>query len=89
MLLLITYELSDANKDYKPFYNAIKSAGSSWWHYLDNTWIINASMSPRECSNLIRPYLEDKDHLLVVDITNQARQGWLPSKAWEWLRNNE
>jgi len=33
--------------------------------------------------------LANNDKLLIVDITKQKRQGWLPKKAWDWIRENE
>ena len=32
--------------------------------------------------------MDDNDRLFIVEITNQKYQGWLPSKAWEWLRDH-
>ena len=41
-----------------------------------------------ECNNLIKSQMDDNDRLFIVEITNQKYQGWLPSKAWEWLRDH-
>lgn len=32
--------------------------------------------------------LDANDYLIVVDITGKARDGWLPQKAWDWIRDN-
>ena len=39
---------------------------------------------------LRRFFQNDKknDYLFLVDITNKARQGWLPKDAWSWLKQN-
>lgn len=89
MILLITYDLKQPDKDYSKLYDAIKNAGSSWWHYLESVWIINTTLSVNECSRLIKTNIDENDTLFVVEITNQAHQGWLPSKAWEWFKANQ
>lgn len=86
MLILITYDLKQPNKDYEALYDAIKGCGSNWWHYLESTWLIQTNISPDECAKRLRQAMDDDDFLLVVDITRQQRQGWLPSKAWDWIK---
>lgn len=88
MLTLIAYDLKSPDKDYKPLYDAIKGLGDKWWHYMDSLWLVHTNLSPDECSHRLQEEIDKSDHLLVVDITNQHRQGWLPSKAWEWIKSN-
>lgn len=88
MILLITYDLKIPDRDYSALYEAIKNAGTSWWHYLDSVWIINTSMTVNDCSNLLHTYMDSSDLLLVLDISGKQYQGWLPTKAWEWLKDN-
>ena len=40
-------------------------------------------------SDKIRSAIDDGDHFMVIDITGQRRQGWMPKKAWDWIRTNE
>jgi len=90
MLILITYDLKQPNRDYSSLYESIKSCGTTWWHFLESVWIIHTNdLDPNECYHRIRECIDDKDNLLVVDITNRNRQGWLPSKAWDWIRQND
>ena len=86
MILLITYDLKQPNRDYESLYEAIKKCGSSWWHYLESTWIVHTTISVDECAKRLRQTMASDDSLLVVDITAQSRQGWLPSKAWDWIK---
>lgn len=88
MLYLITYDLNKPGKDYASLHNTIKTA-SRWWHYLDSTWIIVTEQTVYYWSDKIRAIIDKNDHFLIVDITKQTRQGWLPNEAWEWIRNNE
>lgn len=89
MILLISYDLKEPNRDYESLYEAIKNAGTSWWHYLESTWIINTNLPIDECSNLLHGAMDANDTLLIVDITGKAHQGWLPSKAWDWFSTNK
>lgn len=86
MLILITYDLKQPNRDYESLYEAIKKCSLNWWHYLESTWLIYTNISPDDCVKRLRQTMDDDDFLLVVDITNQKHQGWLPSKAWEWIK---
>jgi len=85
MLYLITYELSK-DKDYTSLYDAIKEYGT-WWHYIESAWIIKTDETVSEISRKLTRYLDEKDDsLLVIKIDPSLRQGWLPKKAWEWIK---
>jgi len=84
---LITYDLLTASKDYEPLYAEIKKF-SGWWHHLESVWIIVTSKSITEVSDSLKAMLDDKDSLLVVDITGKNRRGWLTKRAWDWLDGN-
>lgn len=89
MILLISYDLKQPDRDYSQLYETIKNAGISWWHYLESIWIINTNLSIQECSNLLHNNIDTNDFLFIVDISEKEHQGWLPSKAWEWFRQNK
>lgn len=89
MLVLITYDLKSPDKDYAPLYEAIKKCGDKWWHYLESVWLVHTNLSPNECFERLRENLDGGDRCLVVHITSQQRQGWLPTKAWEWIKAND
>lgn len=89
MLLLITYDLKKADKDYSALYDAIKSCGDKWWHYLESVWIVHTNTySVETCMNYLRTVMDANDYLLVYDVTHKEYNGWLPSKAWEWIKSN-
>ena len=88
MLYMISYDLKSPGRDYTTLYEAIKSFGV-WWHYLESTWIIKTSQSVAQVSELIRQRLDANDYLIVVDITGRKCDGWLPQKAWDWIRDND
>lgn len=89
MLLLITYDLKSKNKDYSSLYDAIKASGDYWWHYMESVWIIHTNTyNAQSCADNLRALLDLQDYLLVYDITSQNYNGWLPSKAWDWIRTH-
>lgn len=88
MLYLVSYDLKESEKDYNSLFEAIKGCSTQWWHYLESVWIINSKNSIDECNSLIKAQMSDKDFLFIVDITDKKYQGWLPSRAWEWIKSN-
>ena len=90
MLILITYDLK-SDKDYHSLHETIKgcSTTNKWWHYMESVWIICTDMSVNECNDIIRRQMDNNDLLFIVEITDMTYQGWLPSKAWEWLDRNK
>lgn len=87
MLYLITYEINTA-KDHSALYDAIKSCGA-WWHYIDSTWIVKSTKSAKEIQAKLKPHIDDvDDSLLVIKIDPGDRSGWLPQRAWDWIKNN-
>jgi hypothetical protein len=83
-ILLITYAKKTVLKDYTPLYESIKANSVSWWHYLDDVWIVNSIISADEFAKKLYPYITKDDRLLVVKLTAE-HQGWLPPDAWKWL----
>lgn len=89
MLILITYAKRSKGKDYSPLYEEIKKCGDHWWHYMDSVWLVHTDLTPEECNKRLLKSIGKDDYLLVVEVTRQKRQGWLPSKAWEWIKAND
>lgn len=84
MIFLITYELNNKDKDYDNLFLEIKRLGH-WWHYIQNTWIINTTTNLEDCTRLLNSKIDENDRLLILDMTNIEMNGWLPEKAWEWI----
>jgi hypothetical protein len=92
MLLLVTYKISADKRNYSGLYEAIKaSPATSWWHYIDSTWLVRTNESPAAMTTRLRAYLDDaEDSLLILKIDNlNEYSGWLPQKAWEWIKANK
>lgn len=87
MVYLVTYDISRATGDYENLYTAIKTiCNGDYQHPLESVWLINTSLSVSEVYNRIRPYMQDKDYLLITKMTN-VYYGWLSKSVWEWLKN--
>ena len=85
--LLITYDLNEPGQKYDSLYETIKALGA-WWHYLDSTWIVKCSLTPDQAFEKVRTSLDEGDHILILDVTADKRQGWLPQEAWDWINKN-
>ena len=83
-VLLVTYDLNKPGQNYDGLYDLLKSA-NSWWHHLDSTWILYTRLSPEIWSQKIRSVIDSGDHFLIIEVRSNY-QGWLPKKAWDWLR---
>lgn len=87
MILLITYDLHKPQQEYAALYEKIKNIGSSWWHYLDSVWIVDTYLSPQAAWEHLTPAVDKDDSVFVTRITNiPGNSGWLPQKAWDWLK---
>lgn len=87
---LVTYDLKVPGRSYSDLYQTIKELGD-WQHPLESAWMVKVddATSVQTVYDAIRPKIDEKDALFVVDITNQNRQGWLSKRVWEWLKKNE
>jgi hypothetical protein len=86
--LLISYDLNRPGQGYSDLHEAIKSLGTSWWHYLDSTWIVSTSLTPTQAFAKLQPTVDTNDSIFIVDITADTNAGWLPAKAWEWIKKH-
>lgn len=85
-LLLATFALRNNEKDYNPFFVALRGNVLQWWHFIDQTCVVATHHSADELARLLTPHIDGvKDSLLVVEIEPHEFQGWLPRTAWDWL----
>jgi len=87
MILLVSYDLKVPGRDYAKLYEALKSA-PAWWHYLESTWILSTTDPVSTWQEKIRATMDENDNLFMVDITGKPYSGWLPTKAWEWIKQH-
>jgi hypothetical protein len=88
MVYLITYDLNAQGKDYNALYEQIKSLGECF-HPLESVWFLQSDVDVNTITEQLRTKMDNNDNILVVEITEQAHQGWLPKTAWEWLNTHQ
>lgn len=84
---LISYDLNNKSKEYNFLYEEIKRS-DTWWHYLESVWIITSREDLYNLRMRLQNLLDKDDSLLVIDIHGGQADGWLPTDAWDWLKNN-
>lgn len=88
MIHIVSYTISP-KREMSPLIEELKQS-SSWWHYLDDTWLVSTDETAQQLWNRLAKKFRTSDHVIVIEITkNHTRQGWLPKEAWEWIRNQE
>jgi len=86
--LLITYDLNKPGQNYDDLYKEIKGLGASWWHYLDSTWLVSTNLTADQAASRLLKVLDKSDHVLVLNVTGDDHQGWLPQEAWNWIKKH-
>lgn len=82
---LITYDLN-YNDNYELLEQELKKF-EKWWHYLERTWIVVSDDTPKEIWNKIEDKVNKNKYLLIIEIKKNTN-GWLPKKAWDWIKEN-
>lgn len=82
---MVTYDYKDKSK-YNGLYDELKKFGK-WWHYIDSSWLIVSDLDSNTIYARLKPYLDNDINLLIIEV-GADRQGWLPEKAWAWIKTN-
>lgn len=83
---LISFVLKIPNRNYRGFYDALKSFGK-WGKISDYTWIIKSSKSALEIRDYLSKYIDYKDSLIVIKTErDSAWKNVLASS--KWLKKN-
>jgi hypothetical protein len=80
---VISYQLRSTRLDYRGLIEEMERC-PSWWHYLDDSWLVNTEENATQLYNRLAPYLEGGDSILIVQAGKDI-QGWLPDDAWKWI----
>lgn len=88
MVYLITYDLRTPGRDYTSFYDAIKSYGN-WQHPTESTWFITSFTHRADgVYSHLSMFIDKKyDRLLVIEVNQTNKQGWLSKDFWNWLNS--
>lgn len=82
----VGYDLNKAGKDYDGLIKELKKS-SSWWHYLDSTWLIYTQETPEQIWARISSHFDKNDYALIIRVARDY-QGWLPKEAWDWINKH-
>ncbi|WP_367330240.1 SinR family protein [Sphingobacterium multivorum] len=83
---VVSYDLNKSGQDYVGLYGELKKS-QAYWHYLDSTWLIYTGESANELYDRKGEHIDKNDLALVIEVRRNY-QGWLPEKAWEWIRQH-
>jgi hypothetical protein len=87
MILMVSYDLKQSAGSYTALFEILKGE-ENWWHYLASTWLVETDKSPRDFSGELVAHTYKGDRLLVTELSSN-RAGWLPTKAWDWIKARE
>lgn len=60
---------------------------TTWWHYLGSTYLIKTNSSVKDIADIIERRWP-KQRYLIIRVDAREFNGWLPPKAWDWIRRN-
>ena len=87
----IAYDLKQPGRNYSTLYEVIRTlAGEgNWQHPLESVWIVAMPVetSANDLFEAIHDKMDTNDSVLIVEVTQQNRQGWLPASFWEWMKD--
>jgi hypothetical protein len=87
-IYVVSYDLNK-QKNYPKLYDQIKSAGSTWCHPMDSTWLIVSNAGTVNVRDHIAKAMDQDDTILVSEL---VRGEWaafnLAGPVAEWLNAN-
>jgi len=87
MVYLISYDLNKPGQNYDDLYQEIKELGSSRWHDLDSTWLVDTKLNANQISDRLKKHIDENDFFLVIGVTSDYA-GRLPEKALKWIEEH-
>lgn len=87
MILQITYELKDPDRNYSPLFTEIEELGPAVHFLKDSWWVqVDDSIELEEILNTLRIHMGEGDLIHLIDITDKKTNGWLARTSWDWLK---
>ncbi len=59
-----------------------------WYKYGENCWIVKSTSEPDKWQTRLKPLVDPAGTLFICKLDATKRQGWMPKKFWDWLREN-
>jgi len=83
---MITYDLNNTGKKYDEVIQAIKDCSSYWCTFWKSSYLIKSDHTANQIVDKIKPYLDDNDRLIAVEVKNNNYQGWLADDDWTYIK---
>ncbi len=85
---LIGYDLNQPGTKYAGLIHNIESHFPTRWHHLDSTWLVKSDLTAKEIRDLLKPYIDGNDKLLVVKLTGTGAWAGYSEKDPSWINDN-
>lgn len=86
-ILIVATDLKRPSAEYKLLFEVLKSQGA-WSHYLRSIWLVATDKTANDVYREVKPHIMAGDRIFVAEM-GDSRQGWLPKKAWNWIKRHE
>jgi len=83
----VSYDLNAPGQDYSRLFHYLKSH-DTWWHHLDSTWVVVASLSAAELRDGIRNHIDSNDKVLVVKSAGVGSWYGIAESGSKWLKDH-
>ncbi|MER9592879.1 hypothetical protein NKI94_29580 [Mesorhizobium australicum] len=84
VIYAINYDLKRPGRNYEALHEAIKNCGDCW-HFLGSTWLVDTALNAQGVWSRLEPNMNESDFFLVIGVTRDYYQAWLPQEAWDWI----
>ena len=88
MVHVVSYDLNQPGQNYPKLYEKIESLGSSAWHCLDSTWMIDTQLSAADVRDAVKSAVDESDDVVVVKAGNAWATSGLSDNCNAWLREH-
>ena len=61
---------------------------SDWYICMSNAILFRSKYDAKSLAEIFRRFSQDNGRFLILDV-DADRQGWLPRKAWEFMKSKE
>lgn len=85
---IIVFSDSVGDKDKVKEFVDSRPEFTSWYLCMSNAIFVRASKTADQISDIFRELTNDSGRFLILDVDTD-RNGWLPKKAWKFMKNEE
>ena len=87
---IVTLDMSDPDLELKRVRTALTADDriAKWWNYLPGVYIVQTDLSVKDVTSRVHKHAGNTS-FLVSEIDLSASNGWLPDRAWKWIRRRE